>query len=167
MSTPFKKVLQMMEVFGQETPYKIKHPDETVFRLRVRLMVEEFFETLYAMSHLDYVEIADGIADCEVVNLGTAVAFGIPMDEVFNIVHESNMSKATKEFDGTYSVIKDEYGKVQKPSTYFKPTPFIERILSSKDEDEVDNIPVNYDPRQVLLEEYMNANTKFLAKLKG
>lgn len=59
--------------------------------------------------------LADGIADCEVVNLGTASAFGIKMQPIFDEVHRSNMSK----FIG--GILKSESGKYLKGPHYTKP----------------------------------------------
>ena len=56
-------------------------------------MTEELKELLDAMSREDLVGIADGLADLLYVVFGTAVAYGIPMDEVFAEVHRSNMTK--------------------------------------------------------------------------
>ena len=66
---------------------------ETV-KLRISLMQEELIETVAAMEQGDLLEIADGLADLCYVTIGTAVAYGIPLDKVFNEVHRSNMSKA-------------------------------------------------------------------------
>jgi predicted HAD superfamily Cof-like phosphohydrolase len=60
---------------------------------RQALMEEELHELLDAMGAEDLVDIADGLADLLYVVFGTAVAYGIPMDDVFAEVHQSNMSK--------------------------------------------------------------------------
>jgi predicted HAD superfamily Cof-like phosphohydrolase len=60
---------------------------------REALMTEELRELIQAMRAEDVVEIADGLADLLYVVFGTAVAYGIPMDDVFAEVHRSNMSK--------------------------------------------------------------------------
>ena len=79
-----------------------------VYILRRRLISEEFNEFNDAEVRL---EIADALADLLYVVFGTCVSYGIPIDEVFEEVHKSNMSKSTK---------LDEYGKTIKGDE-FKP----------------------------------------------
>lgn len=67
----------------------------------------------------DLVGIADGIADVLYVVIGTAIAYGINIQEVFNEVHRSNLSKTVwNEEEQRYTIEKDEYGKGIKPPTY-------------------------------------------------
>lgn len=60
---------------------------------RAWLNVEELSEKLTALAKRDQVLLADAIADMEYINMGDAVAFGIPAQECFNEVHLSNMTK--------------------------------------------------------------------------
>ncbi len=62
---------------------------------RAELMLEELAELLEAMSSGDITMMADAIADLLYVTYGTAVAFGIPIESVFQEVHRSNMTKGT------------------------------------------------------------------------
>ena len=78
--------------------------------LRVRLIQEEFDELKEALAADDLSSIAKEIADLLYVVYGTAVSYGIDMDQVFREVHRSNMSKV-----GGY---KREDGKWVKPDTY-------------------------------------------------
>lgn len=66
---------------------------------------------------VDLVEVADAITDIDYVNTGAAVAFGFNLDDTFDEVHRSNMSKLG--LDG--KPIYNEFGKVQKGPNYFKP----------------------------------------------
>ena len=73
--------------------------------LRMRLIAEEFNELKDAfgfrdmgggekwLSDCDLPETADAIADLIYVLIGTAHEFGIPLDDVWNAVQVSNMSK--------------------------------------------------------------------------
>lgn len=63
-------------------------------QLRISLMKEELAETISAMEAGNLPDIADGLADLCYVAIGTAVAYGIPLDRVFEEVHRANMSKA-------------------------------------------------------------------------
>jgi predicted HAD superfamily Cof-like phosphohydrolase len=62
-------------------------------------------------------KLAKELADLLVVVYGTAAAFGIPMDDVYKAVHDSNMSKKTK--DG--KVLRREDGKILKSDQYHEP----------------------------------------------
>lgn len=79
--------------------------DEDVALLRLRLMMEELGEVAVAMHELDncnssnleegLAKLADGLADLLYVVVGTGVAYGLPVNEVFAEVHRSNMTKTT------------------------------------------------------------------------
>lgn len=78
--------------------------------LRLRLMMEELGELAEAIHTGDLVQIADGLADLEYVTVGTAIAFGIPHEEVFREVHRSNMTKpALDEHNKGGKVSKEGY----------------------------------------------------------
>lgn len=97
-------------------------PNEETKRLRHTLISEEVEETLKAIREDDLTEIADGIADSIVVLLGTAVAYGIDMEPVWNEVHRSNMAKVK---DG---LIRRADGKILKPEGWTPPD--IEGVLA-------------------------------------
>lgn len=84
--------------------------------LYMKLIQEEFNETLEAFANNDMVELADGLADLQWVIHGLASTVGIDMQPVWDEVKASNMSKTV---DG--SVIKREDGKILKPDTFFEP----------------------------------------------
>ena len=69
------------------------------------MIMEEANETHVALKDNDLVAIADGIADLLYVTFGTALAYGIPIKEVFKEVHRSNMTKPMK---------KNKHGKIMK-----------------------------------------------------
>lgn len=71
-----------------------EHDPDNVVLLRARLIIEEACEIVEAMYERDLELVADGLADLDYVNVGTAISFGIPHDEVFREVHRSNMTKA-------------------------------------------------------------------------
>lgn len=93
--------------------------------LRVGLIREELGELEDAIADNDVVEVADALADLLYVVLGAAHCYGIPIDEVFNEVHSSNMSK----LDADGNPILREDGKILKGPNYFRPniTDIIER----------------------------------------
>ncbi len=108
-------VLAFHEKFGcyvkPDGPGIPLNPDEPI--LRARLIEEETDETLAAIERGDLVEIADGIIDSLYVLIGTAVTYGISLDPLWDMVHESNMAK----IGGG----KDSGGKVSKPDGWRPP----------------------------------------------
>lgn len=76
-------------------------------------------ELITSMLKGDLVGVADGLADVLYVVIGTAVAYGIDIQEVFDEVHRSNLSKTVwNEEQQRYTIEKDEFGKAIKPDTY-------------------------------------------------
>jgi predicted HAD superfamily Cof-like phosphohydrolase len=97
--------------------------------LRTRLILEEWTETLQAISewesatdetrtHAAAVEILDGLTDLLYVTYGAAYTFGLDIDEAFKRIHESNMSKLGADGKPIY---RDD-GKVIKGPNYQPPT---------------------------------------------
>lgn len=120
-------------------------PSDEIRKLRIRLMVEELLgaidpeefanadanqyvelliknksnELIASMLKGDLVGVADGLADVLYVVIGTAVAYGIDIQEVFDEVHRSNLSKTVwDEERQRWHIEKDEFGKGIKPETY-------------------------------------------------
>ena len=122
----FSKVFQFMHSFGQETLSSPTLPDNELADLRLDLIQEEVGELLTALEKKDIVEIADALTDILYVTYGAGHAFGLDLDECFEEVHQSNMSKLG--IDG--KPIYREDGKVLKGRGY-KP-PQLGRIIQSK-----------------------------------
>src|ERR1051326_6327339 len=100
---------------------------EKVRNLRSRLMREELQELEKAMVEEDLVGIADGLADLLYVVFGTALSYGIPIDQVFHMVHRANMNKLGP--DG--KPITDSGGKTIKPKGWEGPEKYIEEYLKA------------------------------------
>lgn len=115
--SPFAKLRAFHEAFDLPHPVSPGLPDAGQRDLRRKLLTEEFHEYLDAEAQDDLVEIAKELADVIYIAYGTAVAYGIPMDAVFDEVHRSNMAKLGP--DG--KVIRREDGKVLKPQGWTKP----------------------------------------------
>lgn len=116
MKQAFADLREFHQVFGaamQDRPAQI---DDATFDLRVKLMHEEFNELMTAMVAQDLTEIADACADLCYVVIGTAVAYGIPLDRVWEEVHRSNMAKAP----GGKATYRSD-GKVLKPDGWQPP----------------------------------------------
>jgi predicted HAD superfamily Cof-like phosphohydrolase len=95
--------------------------------LRFELMREENEEYLEAANNNDLEEVADALGDMLYILCGTILAHGMQhkIDEVFNEIQRSNMSKLGEDGKPIYR----EDGKVLKGPNYFKPN--IARILES------------------------------------
>ena len=98
------------------TPTLIE-PDD--YFLRYCLGKEELLEYLDACNNDDIVEITDALADQLYILLGTMVAHGMQdiIEDVFNEVHRSNMSKLGEDGKPIYR----EDGKVLKGPNYSPP----------------------------------------------
>ncbi|RZO98591.1 MAG: phosphoribosyl-ATP diphosphatase [Gammaproteobacteria bacterium] len=108
-----------VEIFmnsGSQPVQKELSMDNDEAKLYMKLISEEYNETLDAFKKSDLVELADGLADMVWVIMGMCNSCGIQFDNVWKEVRASNMSKFV---DG--KAIKNEYGKIMKPKTYFKP----------------------------------------------
>ena len=118
----YTDVKNFHQAFGQRIGEKPEFPNEEERKLRVKLLREEFLEYLDGESFNDLVEVADALADIIYIACGTAVSYGIPLDDIFAEVHRSNMAKLV---DG--KVIRREDGKIQKPEGWTAPD--IEGVL--------------------------------------
>lgn len=86
-------------------------------RLRVDLLQEEWDEYVDAEEGDDIVAIADALADIIYVAYGTALTYGIDLDHILTLVHESNMDKLGPSRQPIY---RDD-GKVAKPDDWAPP----------------------------------------------
>ena len=140
-----RDIEEFMRRCDQEVAAYPQSPSDKVRKLRIRLMVEELLGAVYpeefsnvesdhyaeliiknksdeliaSMLNDDLIGVADGLADVLYVVIGTAVAYGIDIQEVFNEVHRSNLSKTVWDEDRQrWYIEKDEFGKGIKPDTY-------------------------------------------------
>lgn len=108
----------LVEDFHKYFNSSINQPfkDYKLRKMRMNLINEEFAEVSdeLLMKNSKKKDLAKELADLLYVVYGTAVAFGIPIDYVFRLVHESNMSKLGE--DGKPIYRKD--GKVLKGPNY-------------------------------------------------
>lgn len=100
---------------------------EADIELRHRLMQEENDEYLEAAKRGDLIEVADALGDQLYILCGTILKHGLQhkIEEVFEEIHRSNMSKLDKDGNPIYR----EDGKVMKSDQYFRPN--IAKILNS------------------------------------
>lgn len=108
--TMFEMVRDFHTAFGQRVGKKPELPDYQERELRMKLMKEEVNEYNKAEDNSDLTNLAVELADIIYIACGTAVSYGIPLDDVFNAIHQANMNKL---IDG--KVIRREDGKIKKP----------------------------------------------------
>jgi len=115
--TNFEKVGVFMKTFGQEVKVNPSLSSNQINELRVSLINEELEELKAAINKKDLLEVADALTDILYVTYGAGHAFGINLDECFEEVQNSNMSKLGKDGKPIYN----ESGKVMKGPNFFKP----------------------------------------------
>ena len=115
--TNFKKVELFMRTFGQEIKKKSSLSSDNINNLRINLIEEELNEFKEAIKKKDLKEVADALTDILYVTYGAGHAFGINLDNCFEEVQKSNMSKLGDDGKPIYN----EQGKVMKGPKYFKP----------------------------------------------
>ena len=116
-STNFDFVEEFMIAFGQNVEDTPALPDRKTAMLRLKLILEEYEELETAVEEQHLVGIADALTDILYVTYGAGHAFGINLDECFEEVHESNMSKLGPDGKPIYR----EDGKVMKGPDYREP----------------------------------------------
>ena len=121
--TSFNKVKQFHQTYKANIGTTAAFPDSTERALRKKLLLEEFTEYTDAEDADDFVEVCDALGDMLYIIYGTAVSYGIPIDKVFDEIHDSNMSKLGE--DGR-PIFRDD-GKVLKGPNYH--TPDIQKVL--------------------------------------
>ena len=113
----FLKVKMFMDTYGQEVKSKAEFPNENIVKLRLNLIEEELQELQEAIKQEDLLEVADALTDILYVTYGAGHAFGIDLDNCFDEVQKSNMSKLGADEKPIYN----QSGKVMKGPKYFKP----------------------------------------------
>ena len=115
--TNFEKVGMFMKTFNQDVKNSSSLSTDKINTLRISLINEELEELKQAISEKNLIEVADALTDILYVTYGAGHAFGINLDNCFEEVQKSNMSKLGK--DG--KPIFNDSGKVMKGPDYFKP----------------------------------------------
>jgi len=115
--TNFEIVKKFMDTIGQEIKEKAEFPNEKITSLRYDLIKEELDELKEAIDNKDIKEVADALTDILYVTYGAGHAFGINLNECFEEVQNSNMSKLGSDGKPIYN----DKGKVMKGPKYFKP----------------------------------------------
>ena len=113
----FNKVKTFMNTYGQDVKEKAEFPENKIVQLRIDLIEEELNELKEAIKNKDIVEVADALTDILYVTYGAGHSFGVNLDECFDEVQRSNMSKLGDDGKPIYN----DSGKVMKGPNYFAP----------------------------------------------
>ena len=115
--TNFEKVGKFMKTFGQEVKTKPGLSNDKINKLRIDLIEEELTEFKESIKNNDLKEAVDALTDILYVTYGAGHAFGVNLDECFDEVQRSNMSKLGEDGKPIYN----QAGKVMKGPNYFAP----------------------------------------------
>ena len=115
--TNFEKVGLFMKTFGQEVKTTPSLSTEKINNLRISLIDEELNELKSAIKNKDLKETVDALTDILYVTYGAGHAFGVNLDQCFDEVQRSNMSKLGENGKPIYN----DQGKVLKGPNYFEP----------------------------------------------
>ena len=113
----FNKVKTFMNTYGQDVKEKAEFPENKIVQLRIDLIEEELNELKEAIKNNDIVEVADALTDILYVTYGAGHSFGVNLDQCFDEVQRSNMSKLGEDGNPIYN----DSGKVMKGPNYFAP----------------------------------------------
>lgn len=140
MSKPFKdRIYAMNEMYKlpiSSAPTLLEDPASRLKKFKATLMdeVHEIDEIVQKIENSESdievkVAIADLLGDVIVYCRSEALKYGIPLEEVLDIIMDSNESK----LGGDGKPIYDENGKFLKGPNYWKPEPKIKALLSALD----------------------------------
>ena len=115
--TNFEKVGKFMKTFGQEVKTKPGLSNDKINKLRIDLIEEELSEFKESIKNNDLKEAVDALTDILYVTYGAGHAFGVNLDECFDEVQRSNMSKLGEDGKPIYNQAR----KVIKGPNNFAP----------------------------------------------
>lgn len=120
MDKQLQQTREFNKTFGHITGDEdLSFPTEKMQKLQEKLIAEELEEFKEAQEKEDLVKVADSLVDLIYVVMGAAHHYGMDgiLEECFDEVHESNMSKADENGE---AIINDD-GKVLKGDNHFEP----------------------------------------------
>ncbi|GAK03285.1 hypothetical protein JCM19037_1598 [Geomicrobium sp. JCM 19037] len=120
MNKQYADVAEFHRKFGHPVAEKPAKLDEARAQQRYGYMREELDEFSDAASVTDQ---ADAMIDLIYLALGTLVEMGVRPAELFEIVHDANMSKLWADGQPRYD---QATGKVLKPPSFIAPEPLLE-----------------------------------------
>jgi predicted HAD superfamily Cof-like phosphohydrolase len=128
-------VKELNKLFGHPAPDYIKPIRQEQRMFRARWMVEEILE--FALEK-DIIGQAKELIDIIVFALGALAEMGVDPQELFDAVHDSNLSKLGPDGKLNHDPITN---KVIKPTTYTPAEPEMNRILQERMRAEAEDVP--------------------------
>lgn len=122
LNQAWEKVRDFHRAFGHPYSDLPRRLPEDRVRARAKWMREEVEEFCTAGSLVDQ---ADSMIDLIYFALGTLVEMGVRPEELFDVVHQSNMEKLWPDGKPHY----DRDGKVVKPNGWQEPRETLKRVL--------------------------------------
>lgn len=124
MKTNFEKIREFHQVTGLPDYNNGGYPnfldDEKLCNFRLSLIDEEVNELRKALKEKNKKEVVDALSDILYVVYGAGSSMGVDLDNAFDCVHKSNMSKLCKtEEEAKRSV---EWYKMTKADRYSSPS---------------------------------------------
>lgn len=129
------RIRAMNEMYGLTVSYSPICLDAPLWRLGrfSKILKEEFEELVEVVDMVEagaeptdvLVALADLLGDIIVYCRSEAMKWGIPLEEVLDIIMDSNESK----LDENGQPIINEHGKFMKGPNYWKPEPKIKELL--------------------------------------
>lgn len=86
-------VREFHKATDQPAPRKLKERHKKQAVIRLNMLRSEVGELVRAEMKIDMPGVAHELADVIYVAIGTAVEYGINIDDVFRLVHKANMAK--------------------------------------------------------------------------
>lgn len=120
MADYVKKTKAFHDKFNLPTSMIPTLVEPTVAMHKVRLLLEELSELAKAIEQQSLLRVADSVTDLLSVAFSTAVTYGLPIDELFEIVHKANMQR---------DIGFDSNGKIPKGPNYTHPDQQIAALL--------------------------------------
>jgi len=89
------ELIEKVMLFQEEKgfPTSVDLDDTQYLMFRNTLLLEEVSELFHAITNRNEIDIADGFADIIYIVIGTCGILNIPIDQVLQEVHRSNMTK--------------------------------------------------------------------------
>lgn len=108
--TTFEKVSILNRAFNNQQG-TVANPDWVAIEKQAKLCLEEAREMLEAVEARDMVALMDAQGDLTTVNDGVAYIAGFDGNDVYDAVHESNMSKFIRNEDEIAPALQYYYDK--------------------------------------------------------
>jgi len=118
----FNKIQEFHKAFGlaiTDKPQTDVFDNTALVRLRLGLIDEEVGELHQAVKDNNFTEVIDALTDILYVVYGAGASFGIDLDDAYDIVHKSNMTKLCNTEEEAQETVK--WYKEQKDSPYDSP----------------------------------------------